>query len=612
MHSQTSGRRASPEVRPSVKHGPRADDGTSAVIDATRRLLRVTTRTDVADILRRAIVSLGGVLVANDQSGPGDLGVLPVGLSVEVGTPQAVRSIDPDDGRLSRHLAGLVDDALVAADRCDAQTRLDVRATVDHLTGVASKSEIGARLGLARPGDVICLLDLDGFKALNDTHGHLVGDEVLHRFGTHLRERTRSGDFVARFGGDEFLVILHAAPLSLAHQRMTDLAASWAESASITTPVSIGVAPVAEAGGLAAAECADRAMYRAKRAGQAPVAMARRSDEVAVGNPVEATYADYLGSLGRADATDAVDVLQRALDRGVPRSVLVRDVIARGQRALGSRSAAGDLTLGQENAATIVAEEVLSAITPRRPVTSTSATRVVLACAEGEWHTLPARLAAALAGSDDLDIIMLGGGVPAADLGASLRVMSPDVLALSVTLRSNLVGAYRCIRAARAEGVRVVVGGAAWGATQRRAARFGVHYLDDPARLADHLRDVAALPDTAAAAIPDEAFLLERPNPELLRASLARWAAGLGRPPEAATLRAAGDALDWIVRHAAAAVACDDATVLAEEFAEKSTIDHETFLDVATALSREVAPTAPLAAGLIRGEIVWHRTNALL
>ncbi|MEO5853971.1 MAG: diguanylate cyclase [Nocardioides sp.] len=595
-----------------MENAARADDGTSVVIDATRRLLRVTTRTDVADILRWAIVSLGGELVGNDQSGPGHLGLLPVGLCVEVGTPQAVRSIDPDDGRLSRHLAGLVDDALVAADRCDAQNRLDARATVDHLTGVASKSEIGHRLALARPGDIICVLDLDGFKALNDTHGHLVGDEVLHRFGTHLRERTRSGDFVARFGGDEFLVILDAAPLLLAHERMTELADSWAESASITTSVSIGVAPVTGAGGLAAADSADRAMYRAKRAGEAPVEMARRSDEVAVDDPAEATYQDYLRSLGRADASNAVDVLQRALHRGVPRPILVRDVIARGQRRLGARSAAGNLTIGQEHAATRVAEEALSAIAPRRSVTSTSATRVVFACTEGEWHTLPARLAAALAGSDDLEIIMLGGGVPAADLGASLRVMSPDVLALSVTLGSNLIGAYRCIRAARAEGVRVVVGGAAWGATQRRAARFGVHYLDDPAGLADHLRDVAALPDTPAATIPDEAFLLERPDPELIRAALTRWAAVLGRPPEAATLRAAGEALDWIVRHAAAAVACDDATVLAEGLRVGSTIDHETLLDMATALSREVAPTAPLAAGLIRDEIVRHRADALL
>lgn len=89
------------------------------------------------------------------------------------------------------------------------------RATVDALTGLANRDELmrrGARM-LARARRrgrriAVAVLDLDGFKEINDRHGHHAGDEVLAAFARRLRGSVRRDDLVARLGGDEFVVVL--------------------------------------------------------------------------------------------------------------------------------------------------------------------------------------------------------------------------------------------------------------------------------------------------------------------------------------------------------------------------------------------------------------------
>lgn len=89
------------------------------------------------------------------------------------------------------------------------------QAVTDELTGLLNRRGFNARLaavfeaGADRPRLALLLLDLDGFKTVNDTHGHSVGDELLGLVGARLRSAVRDGDDLARLGGDEFAVIVH-------------------------------------------------------------------------------------------------------------------------------------------------------------------------------------------------------------------------------------------------------------------------------------------------------------------------------------------------------------------------------------------------------------------
>jgi diguanylate cyclase (GGDEF)-like protein len=67
------------------------------------------------------------------------------------------------------------------------------------------------------------IADLDGFKQINDVHGHSAGDAVLRHFGQNLRTHTRSDDFVARFGGDEFAILMTGSKTSAAEKRIAQL-----------------------------------------------------------------------------------------------------------------------------------------------------------------------------------------------------------------------------------------------------------------------------------------------------------------------------------------------------------------------------------------------------
>ncbi|MCU1674950.1 MAG: hypothetical protein JWN77_3063 [Frankiales bacterium] len=100
----------------------------------------------------------------------------------------------------------------------DLTAVLSERAVRDPLTGVANRSLLEERLRAvlardARTGDTTALLflDLDGFKAINDRHGHLVGDGVLRHVAGRLKAAVRPSDTVARLGGDEFVVLVEGA-----------------------------------------------------------------------------------------------------------------------------------------------------------------------------------------------------------------------------------------------------------------------------------------------------------------------------------------------------------------------------------------------------------------
>lgn len=159
-------------------------------------------------------------------------------------------------------------------DLARAQAALEHQALHDALTGLPNRRHFDARLAeMCRvQSPALLVLDLDGFKEVNDTLGHHVGDDLLRHVADRLRGAVREFDLVARLGGDEFaLVLAEASPAEaeLAAQRVVGLlAAPFAlEGQTVTTGVSVGIALHPDDGVRPEAllRRADLAMYDAKR-----------------------------------------------------------------------------------------------------------------------------------------------------------------------------------------------------------------------------------------------------------------------------------------------------------------------------------------------------------
>lgn len=331
------------------------------------------------------------------------------------------------------------------------------------------------------------------------------------------------------------------------------------------------------------------------------------------------TYGAYLNALATADAGAAVAALDRAVASGQSRPRLIKDVLARAQRQVGQLWMHGEWSIADEHAATAVAEQALTVIAPPR-IAPPGARRIVLACAEGEWHTLPARLAGELARSAELDVVMLGGSIPAAHLRQHLRATPPAALALSVTMPTNLIGASRSIQAARDEGIPVIVGGAAWGTGQHRARRLGADVrLDDAEQLRlfiDNIGAPAPRPESLAS-IPAEALLLDVPQPELLVTALERQSAANAwmRSMTASQRDQALQDFGWLARFAAASVACDDPTIVRQVLAwllallVPRGVPAEAIVDSCSYLADVVEDVAPAAAHTLRREAARARSE---
>jgi diguanylate cyclase (GGDEF)-like protein len=153
----------------------------------------------------------------------------------------------------------------------------------DTLTGVANRAQFFERLGdLGQPerrhhaSAAVLYLDLDGFKSVNDTHGHAAGDVVLRTVTARMVHAVRAGDLVARLGGDEFAVlcvdVASTEQATALADRLIDAVADPIDvgTTKVRVGVSIGIA-LADVGAAVAAElldAADRALYDAKREGK--------------------------------------------------------------------------------------------------------------------------------------------------------------------------------------------------------------------------------------------------------------------------------------------------------------------------------------------------------
>lgn len=162
------------------------------------------------------------------------------------------------------------------------QEELDRQAHHDPLTGLLNSRGFERVMDEAiaelkedsNPGHVLCLVDLDRFKPINDNCGHAKGDEALKQVAGTLRNAVRSMDPVARIGGDEFAVLLRNCSMSGARRSAEKIVSAIGglrvhyEDRTYSMAASIGVTPMAGTGNIAAfLRAADEACYSAKRSG---------------------------------------------------------------------------------------------------------------------------------------------------------------------------------------------------------------------------------------------------------------------------------------------------------------------------------------------------------
>lgn len=191
------------------------------------------------------------------------------------------------ESTVTRHRDGLILNIRDVTERIALQDQLTHVAYHDALTGLANRAWFADRLDAAVGQRTIGIdpvtllfLDLDGFKSVNDTAGHAAGDALLVAAAGRLRASVRAGDTVARFGGDEFAVLLErGTPATVARDVADRLIAELGRRFHVggryfVVGASIGVA--FSHSGITAAELmrrADIAMYRAKSAGKGRVAV---------------------------------------------------------------------------------------------------------------------------------------------------------------------------------------------------------------------------------------------------------------------------------------------------------------------------------------------------
>ncbi|MGW4062921.1 cobalamin B12-binding domain-containing protein [Amycolatopsis sp. NPDC004747] len=220
------------------------------------------------------------------------------------------------------------------------------------------------------------------------------------------------------------------------------------------------------------------------------------------------------------DEYAAGDVVVRALGEGAdPESVLL-DVIGAVQRRVGREWAANRLTVAQEHAATAINDRVIATFgyVLKRPEPHLG--RITVACVDGEWHAMPARLLSEVLRLRGFAVDYLGAQVPAPHLVAHLHRTGPDAVALSGSLATRLPTAHATITACQAAATPVIAGGAAFGHDGRYARLLGAEaWAPDARAAADRLAEPLPRPQTAHQPLDDLPHLADQEYTLVTRSS---------------------------------------------------------------------------------------------
>ena len=216
---------------------------------------------------------------------------LKVGTTV-VGVMNLARTITGAFSESEMRLLGLLSDqAAVAISNANLHQMISQQAYTDTLTGLANRRALDERLQeevlSARRNNysfAVVMMDLDGFKDINDTHGHSVGDDVLRTVFTQMARGVRNTDFLARYGGDELTLILTQSDMASARivtekilEGMKKLKYTLPDKRKLKLGISGGIAiyPVHARNGPDLLRAADAALYQAKKHNRGTFQMAR-------------------------------------------------------------------------------------------------------------------------------------------------------------------------------------------------------------------------------------------------------------------------------------------------------------------------------------------------
>ena len=252
---------------------PTDEQALRVAYQATRALLRATDSSSAQTIIVRLCERMGARVVPAEGN---DAATLPIDISLDGNDPMVLSTDSATVARLvSRFVVPAVADARLMVRARNSQVMLTNDATRDALTGLWNRRSLELAINRANFGDTLVLIDLDHFKAVNDTYGHAAGDEVLATFASFARRRLRHLDIIGRLGGEEFVILLPETGVPDASQIMCRLRSEWSASAPYGTTFSAGVAAVPEdqhtegqRPGQVALALADILMYTAKTRGR--------------------------------------------------------------------------------------------------------------------------------------------------------------------------------------------------------------------------------------------------------------------------------------------------------------------------------------------------------
>ncbi len=437
-----------------------------AVYEATRSLLRLRTGGDARRIAEHLVRDLGGRLVPAET---GDPGVLPVDVSFGDGEPLLPAAPPGSAARalLERHLTPFLLDARHVLELSGRNERLAESASTDLLTGLPNRRMLDRALGRLSADDTVIMLDLDHFKQVNDNFGHAAGDEVLRMFGCVLRAAVRGRDTVGRFGGEEFLVVL--APPEGADVVLQRLRAEWLTERPFPVTFSAGIA--ASVGDPdETLRLADQALYQAKEAGRDrwTWATARRPASYL---PPRAYVQTYLRDAVLGNRRSAVRLTLDLLDKRVSREQIVVDLLAAAQQEVGHRWYCNELTPADEHLASGVTGAALDTLMGE--TSQPGASLAVVACAEGDFHSLAAQMFGELLREYGIGVSVLGASTPGDVVAEFLLRSGAGSLAISCSVPIFFPGTVRLIDAAHRQGIPVIAGGPAFGNGPSRAERLG-------------------------------------------------------------------------------------------------------------------------------------------